>query len=135
MVKVTSSFGFRFLPLALPVAASFGLLGGIVPAESPLHTKANAFPGVSQEIAQPKDITQLWKGYDPTALPLDVEVTKDWIEDGIRFQKVYFTAEIWEGEPVRVFAYTGVPVGAQRVPGILHIHGGGQTAYLEWVKY
>src|SRR4029078_936352 len=58
-----------------------------------------------------------------------------WVEDGVRFQKVYFTGEVWEGETVRVFDYTGVPVNARNVPGVLHINGGGQTAYLEWVKF
>lgn len=98
------------------------------------HTR-QAAQGAGPTVERPKDVTQLWQGYDPTALPLDVKIEKEWVEDGVRFQKVYFTSEVWEGEPVRVFAYTGVPVGARKVPGVLHIHGGGQTAYLEWVKF
>jgi dienelactone hydrolase len=39
------------------------------------------------------------------------------------------------GHAVRVFAYTGRPASSTAVPGVLHIHGGGQTASLDWVRY
>ncbi len=36
---------------------------------------------------------------------------------------------------MRVFAIRGAPTHGTRLPGILHIHGGGQTASLEWVRF
>ena len=89
----------------------------------------------AEPYSNPKDITQLWTGYDPTALPFDIELQKSWEENGTRIEQLYFTSEVWEGEPVRVFAYLGVPASAGKVPGILHLHGGGQTANLEWIRF
>src|SRR5687768_10140927 len=81
----------------------------------------------------------LWRGYDPTALPLEVEVLRSWQEDGCALQKVYFTGEVADGKKVRVFAIQGapatVPSPPTKLPGILHCHGGGQTASLDWVKF
>ncbi len=40
-----------------------------------------------------------------------------------------------ERAKVRVYAIQGAPRQGTRLPGILHIHGGGQTASLDWVRY
>lgn len=50
---------------------------------------------------------------------------------------VFFDALDWEGKPTRVFAWIGLPPGASRekpVPGIVLVHGGGGTAFKEWVQ-
>lgn len=86
----------------------------------------------SAEIASP---AELWQGYDPVALPLDVSSLEKWEEKGCRFEKLRFTAEEVDGAKVRVFAITGTPPAGPPRPGILHIHGGGQTASLDWVKF
>lgn len=78
---------------------------------------------------------ELWAGYDPTAEPLEVEITRTWDEGPIRYEQLFFTGETWEGEKVRVFAYRGVQADGSKLPGILHIHGGGQRASLDWVKF
>src|SRR5258707_15252907 len=75
-------------------------------------------------------VTDLWRGFDPEALPLEIEVTKSWEEQGIAFQKVRFTGELAQAAKVRVFAICGAPKAGQSLPGILHVHGGGQTASL-----
>ncbi len=80
----------------------------------------------------PEDI---WRGYDATALPLDVEIIKSWQDDGCWFEKLRFTGEIVDGVKTRVLAVRGGPIGAKKVPGILHIHGGGQTLSTDWVAY
>jgi len=40
------------------------------------------------------------------------------------------------GRPTRVFAYVGVPAvkAGERVPGMVLVHGGGGTAFPEWVR-
>lgn len=54
-------------------------------------------------------------------------------EDGIR--PIFFDALPWQGRPTRVFAYLGLPAKrAGKVPGIVLVHGGGGTAFREWVK-
>jgi dienelactone hydrolase len=82
--------------------------------------------------ASPDD---LWQGYDPTELPLDVESLERWEEQGCAFEKLRFTAEEVDGGKVRVFAIAGIALTGPARPGILHIHGGGQTASLEWVRF
>lgn len=81
-------------------------------------------------------IEQLWAGFDARAVPLEVEVVKAWDEGDVHLETVYFTGEVFEGEPVRVFAHFGRPrKPAGKVPGVLHIHGGGQTAGLDWPRF
>lgn len=92
------------------------------------------------EIEPIGDAEALWRGIDPQALPLDRELLDGWREPAGSFQKLRFTSEVCDGVPARVFAIYGAPPisaqdPAERVPGILHIHGGGQTASLEWVRF
>lgn len=77
----------------------------------------------------------LWRGYDPEALPLEVEVLQSWQEEGCTYEKLRFTGEIADGVKTRVFAIQGAPTEGKKRAGLLHIHGGGQTASLAWVKF
>ncbi len=48
---------------------------------------------------------------------------------------VYYDALNWKGTPTKVFAWLGFPENRTgKVPGIVLIHGGGGTAYKEWVQ-
>jgi dienelactone hydrolase len=78
---------------------------------------------------------ELWAGYDPRVEPLEVAITKSWEEGPVRLEQLTFTGEIWQGSKVRVFAYRGAPVQGDKHPGVLHLHGGGQTASLDWVRF
>jgi len=78
---------------------------------------------------------EVWEGYDPTEEPLDEEVLREWTEDGVRYRELYFTGETWEGHPVRAYAMYAAPVGGQELPGVLHIHGGGQTVNPQWLSF
>ncbi|HEY2838721.1 MAG TPA: acetylxylan esterase, partial [Pirellulales bacterium] len=81
-------------------------------------------------------IDELWAGYDPRAQALEIDVIKQVDEEGLRLETLYFTGEVFEGEKTRVFGYYGRPARPEgKLPGILHIHGGGQTANLAWVRY
>ncbi len=43
----------------------------------------------------------------------------------------------WRGRPTKIFAFFGLPEGASpeaRVPGIILVHGGGGTAFSDWVR-
>ena len=52
--------------------------------------------------------------------------------------KAYFLQSVHEnGEPTYVFAFVGIPDTATKekpVPGVVLIHGGGGTAFPDWVK-
>jgi cephalosporin-C deacetylase-like acetyl esterase len=78
---------------------------------------------------------KLWRDFDPQSPDLDIESLKKWEENGASFEKLRFTSERESGGKVRVFAIRGAPREGARLPGILHIHGGGQTASLEWVRF
>lgn len=48
---------------------------------------------------------------------------------------LFFEGVPWEGRPTRVFARLGLPAGVKgRLPGIVLVHGGGGTAFAEWVR-
>jgi dienelactone hydrolase len=78
---------------------------------------------------------KLWRDFRSDAPDLEVETIRTWREDQADFETLRFTAERESGGRVRVFAFRGAPSSGSRLPGILHIHGGGQTASLEWVRF
>ncbi|WP_222847042.1 alpha/beta hydrolase family protein [Pontiella desulfatans] len=48
---------------------------------------------------------------------------------------VFFDALDWKGQPTKVFAWLGLPEKRDgKVPGIVLVHGGGGTAFKDWVK-
>ena len=52
-------------------------------------------------------------------------------------RSILFEGEVLAGQPTKVFAYVGLPSNAtkeDRVPGIVCVHGGGGTAFSEWVR-
>ncbi len=54
-------------------------------------------------------------------------------ENGMR--AIYYEALPWQGKHSRVFAWLGVPAkGAARAPAVVLVHGGGGTAFKEWVR-
>jgi dienelactone hydrolase len=71
------------------------------------------------------------------------ETTPPVVHDATGFQAdgavkpIFFDALDWEGKPTRVFAWIGLPDGASKenpAPGIVLVHGGGGTAFKDWVK-
>ena len=89
-------------------------------------------------------------GQDATSAPslskleeLAKQTTPPAVHEGTGFQAdgavkpIFFDALDWEGKPTRVFAWIGLPAGASKekpVPGIVLVHGGGGTAFKEWVQ-
>lgn len=75
---------------------------------------------------------ELWHDIDPGIDPLEKETITAWDDEEGTFEKLFFTGEVIDGEKVRVFAIRGTPLPGslapgERWPGVLHIHGGGQT--------
>jgi dienelactone hydrolase len=66
-------------------------------------------------------------GYEPAT-----DITPK--EPGVR--AIYYDAKPYQGRPTRTFAFLGVPQHAAgtRVPAMVLVHGGGGTAFPEWVK-
>ena len=96
---------------------------------------ALADPPAPDDPAPVHDARELWAGWDPRAEPLEVRIAKEWDEGGVHLEQLRFTGETWQSAKVLVFAYRGAPARGERLPGVLHLHGGGQTASLAWVRY
>ena len=76
----------------------------------------------------PQTFADLWEGYDPRTEPLDVEILKEWEEDGVVLRVVRYRVGIFKGERAMVAGIYGFPKEAKQLPGLLQIHGGGQYA-------
>lgn len=58
-------------------------------------------------------------------------------QDKGTIKALFFDGLPYEGRPTRVFAYLGIPAGTDarpKVPGMVLVHGGGGTAFPEWVR-
>lgn len=60
--------------------------------------------------------------------------TDEITEDGVR--AVFFQGLPWQGKTTRVFAWIGTPEHkpSQKLPAMVLVHGGGGTAFAEWVR-
>ena len=48
---------------------------------------------------------------------------------------IFYETLPWNGKPTRAFAWIGLPAKREgKIPGIVLVHGGGGTAYKEWVQ-
>lgn len=91
---------------------------------------------LSLSAAEPPSSPQdVWANFDPSSLPLDVQVVKTWSEKGADYTSFFFTALIEKDRPVRVYAIYSAPQGEAKFPAILHVHGGGQTVDLRWLAF
>jgi hypothetical protein len=83
----------------------------------------------------PQSVTELWADFDPRKDPLDVEVIREWKEDGGVFRHVRYLIGTFKGKPARMAAVYGFPDGAKgKLPAVMHIHGGGQRGSVSEVK-
>lgn len=86
-----------------------------------------------QDAKVPTNLDALWGSYDPRSEPLDVEILKEWEERGVVARIVRYTVGTFKGGTSKVAAFYSFPKGARKLPGLLHIHGGGQSASLAGV--
>jgi dipeptidyl aminopeptidase/acylaminoacyl peptidase len=77
----------------------------------------------------------VWGGFDPRHEPLEIEILKRWTEHGSRYTEFTFTGMTHDGAKVRVYAISSAPDGKKKLPGVLHIHGGGQTVNPAWLRF
>ncbi len=83
----------------------------------------------------PQSVTELWADFDPHKDPLETEIIREWKEDGGVFRHVRYLIGNFKGKPARMAAIYGFPEGAkEKLPAVMHIHGGGQRAFLSEVK-
>ena len=78
----------------------------------------------------PQTLEELWGGYDPRLEPLAVEVLKEWEQDGVVCRIVRYQVGIFKGTPAKVAAFYAFPKGGTKLPALVQLHGGGQSASL-----
>lgn len=89
----------------------------------------------ADEPKAPATVKELWANFDPRKDPLDAKVVREWEKDGIVYRSVTFHIGTFKGKPARMAAFFGFPKGAKKLPGLLHLHGGGQRAFLKEVEF
>lgn len=86
----------------------------------------------------PQTVEELWADFDPRKDALETEVIREFKEDGGVFRHVRFVVGTFKGQTARMTAIYGFPEGAkdknEKLPAVMHIHGGGQRAFLHEVK-
>jgi len=92
----------------------------------------DTLPPIKNGIA-PSSVEETWAGFDPRKEPLDVEVLEEWEEDGVVVKVIRFRVGTFKGETAMLAAVYGYPKGAENLPGLVQIHGGGQSAQSSFV--
>lgn len=83
----------------------------------------------------PTTVKELFADFDPRKDPLGTKVVREWENDGIVYRYVTFHIGTFKGKPARMAAIFGFPKGAKNLPGLLHLHGGGQRAFPHEVEF
>lgn len=76
-----------------------------------------------------------WNDFGEVEAPVRVELIKEDILDGFQFTRFRYHSHDINGHPLMVYAIMGVPLESVPVPGLIHIHGGTQTASTETIRY
>ncbi len=83
----------------------------------------------------PGTVKELWADFDPRREVLNVNIVREWEKEDIVFQYVLYHIGTFKNQPARMAGFFAFPKGAKRLPGLLHIHGGGQRAFLNEVEF
>jgi len=82
----------------------------------------------------PQTVTELWADFaELDKAPLAIEVLKEWEQDGVVCRIVRYQVGVFKGAPARVAAFYAFPKGGAKLPALLQLHGGGQSASLNSV--
>ena len=83
----------------------------------------------------PRSVQALWDGVDPARESLDIRLVRRWEEEGLVLSYLTFHIGTFKGRASRLAAFYGYPKDNEQLPGLLHLHGGGQRAFLHEVRY
>ena len=82
----------------------------------------------------PSDVAGLYASFDPNKEPLDFKIVREFEQDGVVVRMVTYSVGTFKGRVSRMGAYLGVPQQrAGKLPAVIQMHGGGQTALRESV--
>ena len=84
----------------------------------------------------PQSPEQLWADFDPRKDALETELIREWQADEGMYRHVRFLVGTFRGHPARMTAIYGFPKQtAEKLPAVMHIHGGGQRGALHEVQF
>jgi len=83
----------------------------------------------------PVTVQALWADFEPRKDALNAKVVREWGQEGIAYRYVTYHVGTFKGKPARMAAFFGFPNGAEKLPGLLHLHGGGQRAFFNEVEF
>ena len=84
----------------------------------------------------PQSVEELWVNYDPDAEPLEVEVIREFEEEGITIRMFTYAIGSFRGRKSRMAGYYGFPTGTKaKLPALIQMHGGGQRAEVHSIRY
>lgn len=90
---------------------------------------------LADEPKAPATVKELFADFDPRKDPLDTKVVREWEKDRIVYRYATFHIGTVKGKPARMAAFYAFPKDAKRLPALLHLHGGGQRAFLHEVEF
>ena len=81
----------------------------------------------------PQTLDELWADFPrlDKETPLEAEVLKSWEQDDIVCRIVRYQVGVFKGAPARVAAFYAFPKKGAKLPALLSMHGGGQSASLD----
>jgi len=94
-----------------------------------------AFGSLSAQDAIPKTVEQLSADFDPRREPLESLIVREWEKDDVIYRYVTFHVGVFKQQPARVAGFYAFPKNSKNLPGLLHLHGGGQRAFLHEVEF
>ena len=81
----------------------------------------------------PQTLAELWAGFEPRKDPLEIEVLKEWEQGSVVCRLIRYQVGIFKGAPAKVAAFYAFPKGGTKLPALVELHGGGQSASLNSV--
>lgn len=78
--------------------------------------------------AVPQTVEETWALFDPHGEPLETEIIRESLENGIVLRQIRYVVGTFGGKKTRVAAFYAFPKNGRNLPGIIQLHGGGQRA-------
>jgi len=117
--------------VAVAAAIAWGIVGRVPAAEPETRSPA---PVRSPWQPAPEKLPA-WDVALLTKPPATTPATEAAVEG---MQAIWIDALPLQGKPTKAFAYLGMPAKSadtnERIPGVVLVHGGGGTAFADWVK-
>ncbi len=96
---------------------------------------AESLPPLEEEKV-PQGVKELWTDYDSTKEPLDVNIVREWQEDGVTVRYLTYKIGTFKGKKSTMAAFYGFPTKHDgKIPALIQMHGGGQRASVDSAKY